>query len=333
MISIRTERLVILAYPTSHEIPRMRFRRDVRNAVKRQDALEGASANNPDAEAERRLQAQQDLQCLCIHEKDGEQVGLVTSRWNVDTGICYLGYSIITKYRGLGYATEAVRAVMEWVLSGPDVKAVVAETYSDWSTSIRVMEKVGLTRVDTEIGDELVRYGQTKIGSSVDLTEKPFIGLLPFRYPRKHLLVHILNWQWNRWEEIVLLMVFGAIALSHSEELWVDVGTGGFLGLSFFLLRRILISWRKTPALTLIQFRETGMFYADRRGFGYVLPWKTFPCFRLPNRGGLELWNGATWYWIPPGAFTESSLPITQAFLVDHGVISSARASDESTLN
>jgi ribosomal-protein-alanine N-acetyltransferase len=65
-----------------------------------------------------------------------------------------VGYSIVADRRGRGYATEAVRALVEWALRQPDVTAVVAGCASDNTPSIRVLERVGFMRTDPN-GDEL----------------------------------------------------------------------------------------------------------------------------------------------------------------------------------
>jgi len=57
-----------------------------------------------------------------------------------------LGYGIHPSYRGLGYATEAASALVQWALAQGTVREVVAECEESNVPSVRVLEKVGLER-------------------------------------------------------------------------------------------------------------------------------------------------------------------------------------------
>jgi [ribosomal protein S5]-alanine N-acetyltransferase len=57
-----------------------------------------------------------------------------------------LGYGIHPSYRGLGYATEASKALVAWALAREAVQAVVAECECSNVPSVRVLEKVGMER-------------------------------------------------------------------------------------------------------------------------------------------------------------------------------------------
>jgi ribosomal-protein-alanine N-acetyltransferase len=61
-------------------------------------------------------------------------------------GTVEIGYSIVPAWRGCGYATEAVVALVEWALAQPRVEAVVAECDSDNVPSIRILEHAGFAR-------------------------------------------------------------------------------------------------------------------------------------------------------------------------------------------
>ena len=326
MISLRSDRLVILVFPSDLAIPHLRSKKEIKGVIERQTKLEAAGGDGPDAESERRLLAQQDVRCLCFTEAGFEQIGTVTSLWNDQTGVAYVGYSVDPRYRGLGYATEAVRSVIEWIMTGPDVKALISEAYADQRDSIRVMEKAGLSRIDTNLGPEIVRYGIVNGASEVDLSEKRILTLTPFCYSARDILTHLMKWQWSRGEELIPLMIFAGISISNTEELWRMAGIIGFFGYGYYLLHRLLKWGRYSQAETIIQLREGGMFLANRQGFGNVVPWNSFSCYRVPKRGGLELWNGAEWYRIPPQAFSDSSLLQAQEYLAEHGVKSGSKA-------
>jgi len=61
-------------------------------------------------------------------------------------GAIELGYGIHPSYRGLGYATEASKALVEWALAQEAVREVVAECEQTNVPSARVLEKVGMER-------------------------------------------------------------------------------------------------------------------------------------------------------------------------------------------
>jgi ribosomal-protein-alanine N-acetyltransferase len=60
-------------------------------------------------------------------------------------GYVEVGYGIEAPFRRLGYATEAVGALLEWGWAH-GVKAVIAECHVDNAASIRVLEKLGMVR-------------------------------------------------------------------------------------------------------------------------------------------------------------------------------------------
>ena len=59
-----------------------------------------------------------------------------------------LGYAMRPEHRGLGYASEAAQALVEWALAQPGVERVVAEFERDNAASQRVLEKAGLRPLD-----------------------------------------------------------------------------------------------------------------------------------------------------------------------------------------
>jgi ribosomal-protein-alanine N-acetyltransferase len=63
-----------------------------------------------------------------------------------------LGYGVLPDHRNRGYATEATRALVEWALSQPSVERVIAKCDPSNSPSVRVLEKIGMTRRGEEGG-------------------------------------------------------------------------------------------------------------------------------------------------------------------------------------
>ncbi|MEK4326859.1 GNAT family N-acetyltransferase [Paenibacillus sp. FSL R7-0297] len=67
-------------------------------------------------------------------------------------GIVEIGYGIIPDMHNKGIATESVKAIMEWAFSSGQVKKIVAECLIDNLPSIKVLEKLEMTRVRIKDG-------------------------------------------------------------------------------------------------------------------------------------------------------------------------------------
>lgn len=57
-----------------------------------------------------------------------------------------IGYSVLEEYQNLGYATEAVRALVPAIFSLPGIRRIIATTYPDLVSSLRVLAKNGFVR-------------------------------------------------------------------------------------------------------------------------------------------------------------------------------------------
>lgn len=57
------------------------------------------------------------------------------------TGHVEIGYSLLPQYQGKGYGTEAVRGLLSWAFSHPEITGIIAETFPELKPSIRVLEK------------------------------------------------------------------------------------------------------------------------------------------------------------------------------------------------
>jgi len=80
-----------------------------------------------------------------LTRKDGDRViGMVACRVRGHAGD--IGYVLARHYWRRGYATEAVRAVVEWVASVEPVFRVWAVCDTANAASARVLEKVGMSR-------------------------------------------------------------------------------------------------------------------------------------------------------------------------------------------
>lgn len=90
--------------------------------------------------------------------RDGERriVGSVIFHGRPDeNGLVEVGYGVEESAQKQGFATEAVGACVEWVLTQPRVKKVRATTPPWHQASIRVLEKCGFVRIGLEDHENL----------------------------------------------------------------------------------------------------------------------------------------------------------------------------------
>lgn len=80
-----------------------------------------------------------------------------------------VGYSICEEYMGNGYATEAVRAITEFVKEHFNMKIVYGRVMSGNIASVRVMEKCGYKYIETEFDAEDDPYGKGMLVYKYDL--------------------------------------------------------------------------------------------------------------------------------------------------------------------
>ncbi len=60
-------------------------------------------------------------------------------------GTVEIGYSVLASFQGQGYATEMVRALIDWAFAQPDVAQIIAETTEDNAPSMRLLKRQGFT--------------------------------------------------------------------------------------------------------------------------------------------------------------------------------------------
>ena len=75
-----------------------------------------------------------------------------------EAGSVEIGYSVLSQFRVLGYATEAVSRLIVWAFSHQNVTEVTAETLPHLRQSIRVMEKNGLSFTGPGSEQGVVKY-------------------------------------------------------------------------------------------------------------------------------------------------------------------------------
>jgi ribosomal-protein-alanine N-acetyltransferase len=64
-------------------------------------------------------------------------------------GSVEIGYSIVPQFQRLGFASEAVRALLEWAFSHDGVHRVIAETLPPLSASRALLRKLGFGQIDS----------------------------------------------------------------------------------------------------------------------------------------------------------------------------------------
>ena len=70
-------------------------------------------------------------------------------------GIVEIAYGVEEGSQGMGLATEATRASVEWALAQPGVRVVTATTFAWHLASMRVIEKLGMKPAGTRDHDML----------------------------------------------------------------------------------------------------------------------------------------------------------------------------------
>ena len=97
-----------------------------------------------------------------IERKDGTHVGELCFKGLDGSGAVEIGYGIAEDFRGCGYATEAVEAVLAWALRQDAVHCVTAEVERDNIASRRVLEKTGFEPTGAT-GEEGPIYRKAKV--------------------------------------------------------------------------------------------------------------------------------------------------------------------------
>lgn len=100
---------------------------------------------------------------LSAREGAARTVGICSFKGRPDrAGSVEIAYSILAPWRGKGYATEAVARLVEWAFAHHNVTEVTAETLPHLESSIRVLEKNGLSFVGPGSEHGVVKYALQK---------------------------------------------------------------------------------------------------------------------------------------------------------------------------
>jgi [ribosomal protein S5]-alanine N-acetyltransferase len=88
---------------------------------------------------------------IAIHTLDQAVIGDIGFMGVPDQeGVVEVGYSIVPEYRNQGYATEMARGLIAWAFQEKGIRVVTAACLDDNFGSIKVLEKVGMHRLEPD---------------------------------------------------------------------------------------------------------------------------------------------------------------------------------------
>ena len=88
---------------------------------------------------------------IAIHRLDQTVIGGIGFMGGPDkAGVVEVGYDIVPEYRKQGYATEMARSLIAWAFQETAIKVVTASCLDDNFGSIKVLENVGLYRLEPD---------------------------------------------------------------------------------------------------------------------------------------------------------------------------------------
>ena len=93
-------------------------------------------------------------------------IGFVSPKGPPDReGSVEVSYGIVASHQGQGYATEAMKALVDWICRDPRTRRIVAETLPQRGASIAVMEKCGMSFLGEGTEPGSIRYGRVCQGT------------------------------------------------------------------------------------------------------------------------------------------------------------------------
>lgn len=92
------------------------------------------------------------LPCFVMFDKESKVFIGRCGFGPIETGEIEVGYLIVRKFWGMGYASEALVALLEWAKKNINVEYIIAFAPILHKASHRVMEKCGMTYYKDDIG-------------------------------------------------------------------------------------------------------------------------------------------------------------------------------------
>ncbi len=88
---------------------------------------------------------------IAIHTSQQAVIGDIGFMGGPDhEGVVEVGYSIVPEYRNQGYATEMAHGLIAWAFQEKGIKVVTAACLDDNFGSIKVLEKIGMRRLEPD---------------------------------------------------------------------------------------------------------------------------------------------------------------------------------------
>ena len=101
---------------------------------------------------------------ILVNGEKREAVGNIGFKGKPDeTNTVETGYSIMETHQKKGFATEAVRGLLEWAFKQPNVERVIAETLYDGFPSQKVLKNNGFTFIGGGSEQGVIRFELKKI--------------------------------------------------------------------------------------------------------------------------------------------------------------------------
>jgi RimJ/RimL family protein N-acetyltransferase len=98
---------------------------------------------------------------MVLHQDGGERVVIGTAAYKgppTDDGTVEIGYGVVRDRRRRGFASEAVRGLLQRAFGRPEVRRVIAETLPELTASIGVLRKCGFTLIGEGSEPGVIRY-------------------------------------------------------------------------------------------------------------------------------------------------------------------------------
>jgi RimJ/RimL family protein N-acetyltransferase len=100
---------------------------------------------------------------LVIHQEDKRLIGAGGFKGRPDNdGVVEIGYEITTAYREMGFGTELTQALIRFAFGHSYVTRVIAHTEEEYTASVKVLQKSGMSFAGENPDTQLWRWEITR---------------------------------------------------------------------------------------------------------------------------------------------------------------------------